>query len=397
MKKITIMKILKVFGFVFLFAASGAVGVGAGVVQHSAEKIQKPSVDEFNEDNIMVNQAVAEDEETTEMYTDIAIFGVDARNHSLGKGNRSDSIMVATINNETHDVVLTSFYRDTLVDIPGKGYDKLTHAYSYGGPELAINTLNHNFDMAIKDYVTVNFAIAEDIIDMMGGVEIEISNSEVNSINKFMVELYNEGADTDVEYLDESGMVTLTGSQAVAYARTRNLKGGDYKRAKRQRTVIDAAIKKAKKTDFATITQIINESISNVNTSLSMDEILGLAKNVFDYNVIDSQGFPYHVKNAKTNTYAFPTQRTFVEISKCLADDVKNLHYMLYGVGTPVMVDVNSDSEMDEDNGKANKLYGTDTPTSLETDAKTVDESKKDYEPSETVKGISEELASRVY
>ena len=107
-------------------------------------------------------------------YTNIALFGVDSRENELTKKTRSDSIIIASINNKTHDVKLVSIYRDTFVYIPKHGYTKLNHAYAYGGPKLAIETINRNFDMNITDFITINFSGLTDVIDALGGVTIRI-------------------------------------------------------------------------------------------------------------------------------------------------------------------------------------------------------------------------------
>lgn len=118
-------------------------------------------------------------------YTNIALFGVDSRANDLRKNTRSDSIIVASINNKTHDVKLVSIYRDTYVKIHDHGCTKVNHAYAYGGPDLAVNTLNKNFDLNIKDFVTVNFSALTNVIDELGGVELTIKKEELKWVNAY--------------------------------------------------------------------------------------------------------------------------------------------------------------------------------------------------------------------
>lgn len=370
------------------------IGGGLGYVTYLDSAIARPTNEQFNKETIVKNKQVIDNQKNKEGYTNIAVFGVDARNSTLGEGNRSDSIIIATINNETKDVKLTSVYRDTLVSIPGHGYDKLTHAYSFGGPQLALSTINQNFDLEITEYVTVNFAIAEDIVDLLGGIDIDIDSSEVKWLNGYVRSLAKQGADTNVKFIDGPGVQTLSGSQAVAYSRIRYTSGGDYKRAKRQRTVLNAALEKAKKSDIKTLDSIIQSVVGDIYTSLTTTDILNLAKDVLAYNIGDSQGFPYHVKNGRVLTVASPANKTFVGIPSMLSEDVRTLHYVLYGIGHPSTEVGISDSTMTEDNGMANRIDGEEAPGIIQGGGSTTD-STKDYEPSEMVKSISNELLTK--
>ena len=178
-------------------------------------------------------------------YTNIALFGVDSRANDLRKNTRSDSIIVASINNKTHDVKLVSIYRDTYVKIHDHGCTKVNHAYAYGGPDLAVNTLNKNFDLNIKDFVTVNFSALTNVIDELGGVELTIKKEELKWVNAYGhdVAKINGQKYTKIKH---PGKQTVTGVQATGYCRVRYTKGGDFTRAERQRTVLQAIFAKAK-------------------------------------------------------------------------------------------------------------------------------------------------------
>lgn len=400
-KKKKSMRVFKAVVITVFILASALFGGGWGYVNYLVSlSNNNDTTEKFDQKNIVKNEGVEDKEE----YWTFAIFGVDARDSTLGKGNRSDSIILASLNLKTDEVKLTSIYRDTLVDIPGYGYDKMTHAYAFGGPELAISTLNHNFDLDIKDYVTVNFAVTEDIIDLMGGIEMDIQSNEVKWLNGYVHSLAGEGADTDVKYIDGPGLQTLTGSQAVAYARIRYTGGGDYKRAKRQRMVINAAFEKAQTCSLSTLNEVIQTMFSHINTNLTVTDMLSLVKDIANYKIEDSQGFPYHTKNARVNTYSYQNKGIAVDIPTMLAEDLKTLHYELYGEGTPSTVQAPSDSHLDEDNGVANQSNGygagensttSEESTTEVTDTTTNPITGKSYTPSEDVQTISEYLTEQ--
>ena len=399
-KKKSSKKVVKIAVITVFMLISAIFGGGWGYVNYllSLTNDNSTSEQKFDQKKIVKNEGVEDKEE----YWTFAIFGVDARDSSLGKGNRSDSIILASLNLKTDEVKLTSVYRDTLVDIPGYGYDKLTHAYAFGGPELAISTLNHNFDLDIEDYVTVNFAVAEDIIDLMGGIEMDIQENEVRWLNGYVRSLAKEGADTEVKYIDGPGLQTLTGSQAVAFARIRYTGGGDFKRAKRQRMVLNAAFEKAKTSNLLTLNEIIQTMFSHINTNLTVTDILNLAKDLTKYTIKDSQGFPYHIKLARAYTYAYQSKKIVVDIPTMLAEDLKTLHYELYAEGTPSTVEAPSDSHLEEENGIANEKNGYDagqgesTSESSTQSSTTVNQTTgKSYTPSNDVQTISEYLTQQ--
>lgn len=211
----------------------------------------------------------------------IALFGLDRRT-SDESTTRSDSMMVATINFDTNEIKLTSFMRDMLVDIEGKGKDKLNHAYAYGGPELAINTLNQNFDLNIEDYVSVDFLMLEDIIDIIGGVTIDVEKNEVPLINQYMLEVVKKNNLMDkYQPLDESlyGEIRLTGGQAVSFARIRAVGNGDYERTERQRIVLSAMIEELSNIKVTELPSLAKALFKNTETSITELEALSMAKN----------------------------------------------------------------------------------------------------------------------
>ena len=288
--------------------------IGAVKVYNTLEKIQH---DDSEDKNIVQNEI-----EEKEGFHNIVIFGVDSRQNKLDKGTHTDTIIVASINNKTKDVKLASIYRDTYVHIPEKGYDKINAAYFKGGYSLALSTINTNFDLNIKEYVTVNFKVLVDVIDRLGGITLDITEEELKWLNGYVREL-NRINGTDVSGLTAAGSQTVNGTQATAYARIRYTAGGDYKRTERQRIVISKIFDKVKASNLETITALIDEMFPQVYTNLNSLEILSLAKDIFSYNIVDQTGFPFE-KDAHTYnkvSYVFPIN---------LQDNVTRLHEFLF-------------------------------------------------------------------
>lgn len=255
------------------------------------KKYEKIQFHEIKEEDAGINEG---SNEAQKGYTTIALFGIDARsNTSMEEGNRSDSIMIASINNDTKEVRIVSVYRDTLLEIEdGSGLTtKVNAAYAYGGPELAIQTLNANLDLQITDFVTVNFLALTKAIDDLGGIEINITDGELAVINSGITEqinitgIYSDGVFT-------TGSQLLNGTQATAYARIRSTDQGDITRTERQREVLSKMIAKAKKSDLSTINDIIDDVFPNVCTSITKDDMISLAKGLIDYELGDTVGFP---------------------------------------------------------------------------------------------------------
>lgn len=209
--------------------------------------------------------AVNEDLAGNGKITNIALYGVSSRDDSYV--GLSDSIMVVSVNGKTGQIKLVSIARDTYVSVDGHGKTKINHSYSYGGPELAIRTLNENFHLDITDYVAVNFDTMADIIDRMGGVDIEITEKERQQINAYLLE---------GEPVTETGLVHLNGPQAVSYSRIRKIDSDDV-RTQRQRTVLQCLFEKAKTISPLEYPSLIKDLSPMVETSLTNQEILSLA------------------------------------------------------------------------------------------------------------------------
>lgn len=254
-------------------------------------------------------------------YRNIVIFGLDSRDNSLKRGN-SDTIMVASLNNKNKDIRLVSIYRDTYVNIPDIGYDKINAAYAKGGYAMAISTINLNFDLDIEEYVTVSFKALVETIDELGGITLDIKDEELKYLNGYVREL-NRINDTDVKGLKSAGKQTVNGTQATAYARIRYTSGGDFKRTERQRIVISKVFDKIKGSKLTTIYDLIDTIFPQTLTNLSDDEIIDLAKGVLSYDIVDETGFPFEKEALKYKkvSYVFPIN---------LEDNVIRLHQFLF-------------------------------------------------------------------
>ncbi len=270
-------------------------------------------------DNIEVNEGI-----DLEGYTTIALFGGDSREGQLEEGTHADTIIVVSIDNESKDIRMASIYRDTLLKQMNDTYRKANNAYFVGGPEEAVNMLNKNLDLDIEDYATVDFKAMADVVDLLGGIEITVTDAEAKMMNKYIGETA-KAAGKKAKELEGGGTYKLDGPQAVTYSRLRKLEGGDYKRTERQRTVIKKLFKKIKTTDLATINDIIDTVFPQVSTSFSLKKIIGLASALMDYTFGESEGFPFE----KSDGITYPEAGDVV-VAQGLAENVRELHEFLY-------------------------------------------------------------------
>ena len=299
------------------------------VFGYSVSKLQKINYNPIAKENILINDVKSDE---IKGYTNIALFGVDARDkepESLIKDAHSDAIIIASINNKTKDVKLISVYRDTclLSTVPSSSgsdiYRKATETYYFGGPEAAINMLNTNLDMDITDYVTVNFEALIETIDLLGGIDLEIDENEQFYINGYMTETC-EITERPYEEPTEVGNVHLTGLQATAFCRIRYGGGDDYKRTERQREVLSLMFEKAKKMDVIKLNKLIETVFPMISTSLSSSELISMASSVMSYNLVDTTGFPF---DKKTKTIS----EGDCVFAVSLESNVEKLHEYMFG------------------------------------------------------------------
>lgn len=305
-------------GVLLCLALSGAAYVMA--------KWNKIDTQEIKAEDLIINEEVKMNKEIDlgDGYTNVALFGVDSRDGNLGKGNRTDCIIVASLNNETKEIKMVSVYRDTLLDLSEGTYQKCNAAYSYGGPVTAINMLNMNLDLDIEDYVTVDFGAIADAIDLLGGVEIDVKEEEIKPLNKYINETARS-AGKEAHRVENSGLQLLDGSQATTYARIRSTAGGDFTRTERQRLVIEKMFEKALEADLGTINAIIDEVFPQVSTSFTLQEILTYASAYDQYTLGDNMGFPV---DKTTDTLSGLGS---IVIPQDLVSNVTKLHEFLFG------------------------------------------------------------------
>lgn len=293
-----ILKVLGVLLIIILILLGLALGIGYAFI---SDKLSNVNFVDIDEANIELNSGV---EQELKDYRNIAIFGLDSRDNSFSN-SRSDCIIIVSINKKTNDVKLTSVYRDTYVDIEGHGLDKITHAYAYGGPELAINTLNKNLDLNITEFVTVNFDTVETIVDSIGGITLTITDSEASQIG-----------------FSSGGTYTLDGKEALAYSRIRKI-DSDYQRTERMRTVLEAVFNKVKKQELSEISNFVDIVLPHISTNMSTNSIISLVPSAVFYKITDSTGWPYDVSGYSSDAwYGVPVT---------LESNVKEFHQNIFG------------------------------------------------------------------
>ena len=281
---------------------------------------------DLDEGDIIINEKVKEAEETTmKGYRNIALFGVDSTTGALTKNTRSDTIMIASINQDTGECKLVSVYRDTYLNLSNDSYNKCNAAYAKGGPEMAISMLNMNLDLNITDFVTVGFAGLTDTVDALGGVYIDVDDSEISHLNNYQL-CIAEDLKRSYTPVSSTGYQLLDGLQATGYCRIRYTAGDDFKRAERQREVLSAVADQAKKASLPQLTDTANSVFDEVYTSLDLSEIVEMLGNVTNYYISDTAGFPQESNRA---TGSIGSKGSCV-IPISLEDNVKWLHQFLF-------------------------------------------------------------------
>ena len=273
-----------------------------------------------------VNELTEETLETMEGFTNIALFGLDTRQAgSLGKGNRSDTIMVASINNKTKDVKIISVYRDSYLNLANDKYRKCNEAYSVGGPEQAVAMLNMNLDLKIDNYMSVDFMAVSEVVDLLGGVEIDVDEYEIEHLNNYTVET-SKVTGKATNKLKTPGLQTLDGVQATSYCRIRYTAGDDFKRTERQREVLETIAKKAKTMSVSQLDSIVKAVFPMCATNMSVDQLLAIAADGLSYNIVGTSGFPFDVTTDSVGSAGSCV------IAVDMEANVKQLHNYLFDV-----------------------------------------------------------------
>lgn len=297
----------------------GVLAIGTVIL---ASKLSKIETTELNAENLNISDEV--EHETG--YVNVALFGLDSRENDLGKGNRSDTIMIASLNRETKEVKLVSVFRDTLLELEDGSYNKANATYAFGGPEEAVSMLNRNLDMNIEKYVTVNFNALVDVIDALGGLDVTMTAEEVGHMNNYCVET-SKVTGKDYERIDpqEAGTYHLNGVQAVSYSRIRYTAGGDFLRSARQRTILMMIADKAKTMGISELNKIADDVFPQISTNFTLTEMLGYLKDIADYKIGETIGFP------EDNTTDTLNEVGSVVIPNSLTQSVQDLHQFLFG------------------------------------------------------------------
>lgn len=278
----------------------------------------------WDPDKIRNDGISLEKQEQMDGYWTIAVFGVDSRNSSLGSGNNADVNMICNIDQGTGEIKLVSVYRDTYLNVNEKNnYNKINSAYLHGGPEQAVMALNKNLDLDIDEYATFNWKAVADAINILGGIDLEISKAEFYYINAFITETV-QATGVGSTHLKQAGMNHLDGVQAVAYGRLR-LMDSDYARTERQRKVIALAFEKMKKADWATINNVIQTVFPQVSTSIETGDLLSMGRKLTRYHLSETMGFPADRKEVNMG------KKGACVIPDTLESNVIELHQFLFG------------------------------------------------------------------
>ena len=256
-------------------------------------------------------------------YYTVAVFGVDSRDGNVEEGALSDVNMIINVNRETGDIQLISIYRDmySMIDEDGK-FHKFNQAYIEGGHEQALEALNRNLDLDIKNYITVNWKAVIDAINILGGVDLEVTDAEFKYLNSF-ISYTVEATGVGSHELEHAGMNHLDGVQAVAYARLR-LMDTDFNRTERQRKVVSLAFDKAKNANFSTLYSILVAVLPQTSTNVKIEDLIPFAKDISKYHLSETAGFPFDKDTKKMH------KRDYV-IPITLKSNVIALHQMLFG------------------------------------------------------------------
>lgn len=289
-----------------------------------AAKFSKLNTESLDMGNIIINEGVTAEDGTSKLsgYKNIALFGVDSRTGDLETGTNSDTIMIASINNDTKEIKLVSVYRDTYLDTTLGYYTKATETYGAGGAQASVNMLNKNLDLDITDYVTVDFNAVAAAVDAVGGIDLTIEEDEVTFLNDYLVETSQVLGIDSYENIPGPGTYHMDGLHALAYCRIRYTTGNDFKRTERQRTVLTKLIDAAKSAGVLQLNALIDKLFPMIYTSLSPTEILNLATNSLSYSLGETSGFPFQVENYNSDkSYVAPVN---------LSSNVSQLHSFLF-------------------------------------------------------------------
>lgn len=244
-------------------------GIAVATMYKTINQMENVDIDK---NDLNINKEEINSYENSKDIKNIALFGIDAVE---GEAGRSDSIMIATIDTIHKKVKLTSIMRDSYVDIPDYGMDKINHAYAYGGAQLSMKTINNNFGLNVENFAAVNFSSLPAIIDILGGVELEITEEELQYINEY-IDGINSLEGTNAPHITSVGVQTVDGVQALAYSRIRYTSGGDYVRTERHRNVLNGLFTKLLNLPKTSYLGVLNKLLPHIQTNMTTSEIFAL-------------------------------------------------------------------------------------------------------------------------
>ena len=315
--KIRIRRLI-VFAILEVFVLAGIFSYAFVLKQYN--KIQRPDFEVSKVENTVLS---SEEIQKMKGYWNIAAFGVDSRDSSVGRGNNSDVIIIVSINRENGEIRMCSVFRDSYLSLSNGSYSKINAAYAIGGPEQAVRALNQNLDLNITDYATFNWKAVATGIDILGGVDIDLTDAEFKYINSYITETVKATGIGSVQ-LTHAGQNHLDGVQAVAYARLRYM-DDDYTRTARQRKIIELCYQKARQADVQTLSDLAGNMLSMVATSLTWEDGMSLAAQIRNYTIAGTMGFPEQRKESNMGP------KGACVLPNTLKSNVRNLHAFLFG------------------------------------------------------------------
>ena len=308
-----------ILSVVLLFAAA------AGGVLYYVHHLWNLTTDlDVNMEEIQKNPNLDIQTETVQKgFWKIAVFGVDSTDGNLGRGANSDVIIICSVNRENGEIKMASVYRDTYLKVGDRNpYRKINEAYARGGPEQAMKALSENLDIAVDDFVSVNWKAVADAVNNLGGVDIDVTEAEFKQINGYITSVV-ENTGVYSQHLKAPGFQHLDGVQAVAYCRLRKM-DTDFQRTQRQRAVISQCLEKAKHSDIRVLHAMIGVCLPQVAHSFKLDDILEAAQNINKYYLGDTTGFPFDLKIQDVG-------KLDCVVPETLESNVVKLHEFLFG------------------------------------------------------------------
>lgn len=322
--------IIKKIMFLLIIVILVMIGIAASNIY---SKIAKVNFQEINKEDLAVNSNIYDkvfDTLSQSEFSDVksvVFFGVDSRDVKDEFSGRSDTIMIASLNPKIKGISLISIPRDTYVNIPGYGKDKINHAYAFGKEQLSIKTINQNFGLSISEYVTIDFSGLISIINDVGGINLEITQEEMKYINERANESYLISGNS-IEKLTKYGIVELSGEQALTHSRNRTV-GDDFTRAGRQRKVLESLINKLSSLDLSGLIKASDSILKEVKTNVNITDYIGSLlstisnKDTYIANMVSAQVPAADYSNGKiiNGTYYFTTN-----YDKAKADFIKYIY-----------------------------------------------------------------------